>query len=480
MAMSLSQPIDKTTTVDRKALDPKTLDPRALDPKARARAAMLDGPILRTLLKLALPTMSVLVAQTAVNVAAYYVGFLGTDALAGVALVFPIFMLMMTMSSGGLGSGVASSVARAIGAGRQQDADALVLHAIVLAAITGVLFTLGLHWGGPVLFHALGGRQAALDAAVAYSNTIFAGSIAVWIVNLLAAALRGAGNVKLPAMVTLIGAVILIPASPAFIFGFGPIPRFGIAGAGLAFALYYGGASLVMLRALASGRTGLQLRLVPLQGRLFFDILKVGLPSAVNTVQTSLTAILVTGAVGLFGVSAIAGYGIASRLDYVLIPILFGLSSAVLTMVGINMGAGRVAHARRIAWISGLVGGGLTGAIGLFVAVFPLPWIHLFSHDPDVIGPARIYMQSVAPVYGAFGLAFVLNFAAQGTGHVLWPFVANTSRLLVAAGLGWIAVTQFGAGMTALALIVAASFVLQALIMGAAMMSPAVWRSTKG
>jgi Na+-driven multidrug efflux pump len=188
----------------------------------------------------------------------------------------------------------------------------------------------------------------------------------------------------------------------------------------------------------------------------------------------------VTGAVGLFGVSAIAGYGIASRLDYVMIPILFGLSSAVLTMVGVNMGAGRVAHAKRIAWISGLVGGGLTGAIGLFVAVFPLPWIHLFSHDPDVIGPARIYMQSVAPAYVAFGLAFVLNFAAQGTGHVLWPFVANTSRLLVAAGLGWIAVTQFGAGMTTLALIVAASFVLQALITGTAMASRAVWRSTKG
>src|ERR1700761_8651795 len=102
------------------------------DRKAKARAAMLDGPIVPTLLKLAIPTLGVLVAQTAVNVAeAYYVGFLGTDALAGGAMVFPIFMLMMTMSNGGLGSGVASAVARSIGAGRQDDADALVLHAVV-------------------------------------------------------------------------------------------------------------------------------------------------------------------------------------------------------------------------------------------------------------------------------------------------------------------------------------------------------------
>src|SRR5439155_9054913 len=115
----------------------------------RRRAALLTAPILPTLLRLALPTVTVLVAQTAVNIAeAYYVGFLGTDALAGAALVFPIFMLMTMMSNGGLGSGVASSVARAIGAGRREDADALLFHAIVLAVIFGGLFTLCTVLGG--------------------------------------------------------------------------------------------------------------------------------------------------------------------------------------------------------------------------------------------------------------------------------------------------------------------------------------------
>ena len=203
------------------------------------RAALLTGPILTTLLKLALPTVTVLVAQTAVNIAeAYYVGFLGTDALAGAALVFPIFMLMTMMSNGGLGSGVASSVARAVGAERRDDADALLFHATVLAVIVGALFTLGALMLGPALYRALGGRGDALDAAVKYSNFLFAGAIPVWIVNLQAAALRGAGNVKVPAIVTLVGALVMIPLSPFLIFGFGPFPRLGIGGAGLAFFVF--------------------------------------------------------------------------------------------------------------------------------------------------------------------------------------------------------------------------------------------------
>jgi putative MATE family efflux protein len=444
--------------------------------KAAARKAILEGPILSTLLRLSLPTLIVLLAQTAVNIAeAYYVGFLGTSALAGVALVFPVFMLMMTMSAGGLGSGVGSAVARAVGAGRHEDADALVLHAIVLAVIVGAVFTLGILWCGPLLYRALGGRNAALDAAVEYSNNLFAASIAVWIVNLLAAALRGSGNVKVPATVTLIGALVMIPASPILIFGFGPIPRLGIGGAGLAFAIYYGVATLVLLRYMMSGRSGLTLKFARLEGRLFASILKVGAPAALNTVQTNLTVILVTGAVGLFGTSALAGYGIASRLDYVMIPILFGLSSGVLTMVGINIGAGQVARAKQIAWVSVAVGVGLTETIGLIVALWPLSWLHLFSHDANVLAPAMTYLHIVAPAYGLLGFGFVISFAAQGAGHVLWPYLGSTLRMIIAAGIGLIAVKFLGAGMPGLAAIVAASLAAYTLVTAIAMTSHKVW-----
>src|SRR5690349_6233937 len=268
----------------------------AISRAEQTRNALLTAPILPTLLKLALPTVTVLVAQTAVNIAeAYYVGLLGTGALAGAALVFPVFMLMMMMSNGGLGSGVASSVARAVGAGRREDANALLLHAMVLAVIFGGLFTLCAVLGGPALYRTLGGRGEALDAAVTYSNYLFAGAIPVWIVNLQAAALRGCGNVRVPALVTLMGAIVTIPISPVLIFGLGPFPRLGIGGAGIAFGLYYSAAMLFLLRYMASGRSGLTFHAVPLRGALFADMLKVGIPTAANSVLLNLAVILVTG-----------------------------------------------------------------------------------------------------------------------------------------------------------------------------------------
>jgi putative MATE family efflux protein len=457
---------------------PRSGDETAARRSSQARTAMLTGRILPTLMKLALPTMAVLIAQTAVNIAeAYYVGFLGTGALAGVALVFPVFMLMTMMSNGGLGSGVASAVARAVGAGRRHDADALVFHALVLAIIFGALFSIGAISGGPALYRALGGQSEALEAALKYSNYLFAGAIPVWIVNLQAAALRGSGNVKVPATVTLIGALVLIPASPLLIFGFGPVPGLGIAGAGIAFAVYYGAAMLVLLRYMASGRAGLTFRLVALRWRLFSDILKVGIPTAFNTVLTNLTVILVTGAVGLFGTTALAAFGIASRLDYVMIPILFGICTAVLSMVGVNIGAGQGARAKKIAWAGSLVGLTLTGTIGLIVGVFPSVWLHLFSRDPDVLREGASYLRIVAPAYGALGFGFVIAFAAQGAGHVFWPFVAVAVRLLCAAGLGWISVGHFGGGIATLASMVAASLVAYAGICAMAMVSGSVWRN---
>ena len=442
------------------------------------RAALLTAPILPTLLKLAAPTVTVLLAQTAVNIAeAYYVGYLGTDALAGAALVFPIFMLMTMMSNGGLGSGVASSVARAVGADRREDANAALFHAIVLAIIAGALFTLGALLGGPVLFRALGGRDGALEAAITYSSYLFAGAIPVWIVNLQAAALRGSGNVKVPALVTLIGAIVTIPVSPLLIFGFGPVPRLGIGGAGIAFGLYYSAAMLFLLRYMWSGAAGLTLRVVPLRARIFRDMLKVGIPTALNAVLTNLTVILVTGAVGLFGTSALAGYGIASRLDYIMIPLLFGISTATLTMVGVNMGAGQTARAKRIGWVSGTAGMIMTGSIGLLVAIVPTAWLHLFSHDPEVVNEGMTYLRIVGPAYAALGFGFVVSFAAQGTGRAMGPLASGVARILIAAGGGWIAVAYFGAGMTGLATMVTVSLAAYAAICALIMQSPSTWRT---
>lgn len=444
--------------------------------KLQAREAILHGPIFATMMRLALPTIGVLVAQTLVSVAeTYYVSFLGTSALVGVSMVFPLWMLMTMMAAGGIGGGVASAVARAAGAGRHADVNALVLHALVIAIAFGVAFSVLVIGMGPHLYAALGGTGEALQAAQTYSIFVFLAAVPIWIVNLLSSALRGVGNVKVPAMVTFIGAAVLVPLSPLFIFGLGPFHGFGIAGAGIAVSLYYWIAAAVLLRYMALGDSGLRLSMSPLRWHLFRDILKVGVLAALGTVQLNVMVLLVTGTVGKFGVDAIGGYGTASRLDYVLIPVLFGLGTAILTMVGTNIGAGQVLRARRIAWTGVTASVVITGTVGLLVAIFPRLWLGLFTHDTAIIETGSIYLHVVAPFYAANGIVFALGFAAQGSGHMWKIFWAGTVRLLIAAGGGWLAVSFFNLSQTGLFSIVAAAMVVSAIICLITALSGGIW-----
>jgi putative MATE family efflux protein len=382
-------------------------------------------------------------------------------------------MLMQMMSNGGIGGGVSSAVARALGANRRADAEALVWHTIILACGFGVVFTAAAIAGGPLLYRAMGGAGETLAAALTYSNMVFAASVPLWIVALLSSVLRGTGNVKVPALVTLVGAGILVPLSPALIFGWGPFPRLGVAGGGAAVVIYYVLAALMLIGYLRSASSPLKLTVVPLNGRLFRDVLGVGLLSAIGTIQANLTVTFVTGAVGRFGADAIAGYGIASRLDYLQIPLLFGLGTTVVTMVGINVGADRMERARRIAWISAAIAFGVTEVIGLLVTIFPQTWLGLFSDEPRVLALGRLYLRSVAPVYGAIGLGMMLYFASQGAKRVLWPVLAGTARMIVAAFVGWFAVAWLGVGLSTLFQIVALSAILFGVITSAAMLGGA-------
>lgn len=403
------------------------------------RAALLQGPIAGTLLKLAWPVLVVLALQTLVGVAeTWFVSFLGTAAIAGVALVFPLFMLMTMMSNGGIGGGVSSAIARAIGAGR--NPDGLVMHAVVIAVAFGAFFTVAAWLGGPALFRFLGARDETLAYARLYSNVVFAGAIPGWIANVLAAALRGAGNVRVPALVTVGGSIATLVLSPLLIFGWGYVPGLGVAGAGVALILFNVAAAAVLMRYLRKEGSPLRLRATRLEWPLFHDILRVGFLSAVGTIVTNLTVVLITGLVGPFGRDALAGYGLASRLDYLLIPLLFALGTASLTMVGTNIGAGRDERARAIAWRAAGISAAVTGTIGLLAALFPEAWIHLFSRDPEVVRVGSEYLTRVAPFYAFTGVGMALYFASQGAGKMVWPFSAGAARLglVVLAGYYWV------------------------------------------
>jgi Na+-driven multidrug efflux pump len=271
----------------------------------------------------------------------------------------------------------------------------------------------------------------------------------------------------------LAGAVMLVALSPALIFGWGPLPRLGIAGAGAAVVIYYVLAALALIGHMRWGRSPLRLSVMRPDRRLFADILGVGVLSALGTVQVNVTVACVTGVVGLFGADAIAGYGIAARLDYLQIPLLFGLGTAVVIMVGINVGAGQMARARRIAWTGAAIAVGFTGSLGLFVAIFPQAWLGLFSDEPAVLAVGTLYLQTVGPAYGAIGLGLMLYFASQGAERVLWPVLAGTARMMVAALGGWLAVAWLGADLSLLFQIVAGAALLFGGITSATMLAGA-------
>lgn len=431
---------------------------KMMSPEDTGVSRMLSGPIVPVMLRLALPTVAVLLIQTLVGVIeTYFVSSLGANVLAGVAVVFPVLMLMQMMANGGIGGGVASAVARASGAGRRVDAQSLVWHGIVIAGIAGASFAVALIIGGNALYRWMGVDGLALHAALQYSNIVFAGSPLIWLVALLSAALRGAGDTKTPARISLAGAAILLPLSPALIIGWGPIPSFGVAGAGIAVLVYYMLASLFLVRHMRSKRSVIRLSKTPLHAHLFEDILGVGLLSAIGTVQVNLTVAIVTSAVGIFGADAIAGYGIASRLDYLQIPLLFGFGSALMTMVGVNLGAGQMRRAQRITWIGTAIAFAFTELLGLGVATLPEVWLTIFSNDPEVLTVGTSYLRNVAPFYGAIGIGMALYFAGQGANRVLWPVLAGTSRMIIAAIAGWVAVKYFHAELPTLFQIVALS-----------------------
>ena len=410
-----------------------------------SRTALLEGSIARTLLGLAWPVLAVLALQTFVGVAeTYFVSFLGTSAIAGVALVFPLFMLMTMMSNGGIGGGVSAAVARAIGAGHRADAHALVLHAVLIAIAFGALFTVAAWLGGSAFYRYMGARDETLVNAQLYSNFVFAAAIPGWIANLLGSALRGAGNVRVPATTTAVGAVVTLGLSPLLIFGYGFVPGLGVPGAGAALILFNIAAATWLAVYMRSDRSPLRLRFARVEWRLFRDILKVGSLSAVGTVVANLTVVLATTLVAGSGPDAIAGYGLASRLDYLLIPLLFALGTASVTMVGTNIGAGRHRRARKVAWTGAAISAVITGAIGLVATLFPEAWLHLFSREETVVQIGSAYLVRVAPFYVFTGLGMALYFASQGAGRMTWPFAAGVVRLSIMLVFGgyWIHITH--------------------------------------
>jgi putative MATE family efflux protein len=399
-------------------------------------------PDWKRIYRLALPTTLVAFAQGAGQMLeVWFVGHLGTEALAGYALVLPLLLLLQGTSSGAMGGGVSSAIARALGGGRPKEAADLVWHAMVIAVGMGVLYTFVVEVFGEKLFSAMGGRGAVLDHAVSYSSWLFAGATLAWITNTLAAVLRGAGNMRLPARIMLVMWPAQALLSGVLLMG----TKMGLAGAGLAYSLGFLAAAGVMGYAILSGGAGFKpaARFDP-QMALFGKILSVGAIATVMAFIANLNTVLVTRIIADEGIAAIAAYGIGVRLEFMMIPLAFGIGAALTTLVGMAVGRGDWKGARRVAWTGALMSGGLAGGVGLMVSLFPTFFSRIFSADPAVQAATRLYLVIVGPSFAGLGVGMAFYFASQGAGRMRIPFVAALSRLTLAVGGGWALSTQFG------------------------------------
>lgn len=402
---------------------------------------MLHGPVLPVLTALALPNILAMVAVAATSIAeTTYVGLLGRDALAAMALVFPLVMLMQTFSAGAMGGGVSSAIARALGAGDVEGAQSLARHAIAIALAAGAAFTFLFLAGGDALYRMLGAQGAVLEQAHRYATVLFAGVSLVWLANTMVSVIRGTGDMRVPSVTILVVAVLQITLGALLGLGWGPFPRWGMAGVALGQVLAYGAGCVWLAfymcapeRRVRLGRSGWQL-----SRARFWQILRVGLLACLSPLQTVLTVLVMTGLVARLGVDALAGYGIGARLEFLAIPIAFGVGVATLPMVGMAVGRGDVPRARRVAWVGGALSAAIVGVIGLLVVIWPQLWSRMFTDKPEVLYYCAQYLLYAGPAYAFFGLGLTLYFASQGAGKVLGPVLAGTLRLVVICVGGWV------------------------------------------
>ena len=435
---------------------------RAAARPQRAANPLLDGPILRTLLRLAAPNVMATSMAVLVGLAeTFYIGRLGVVPLAALGLVFPFAMLTGMLSAGAMGGGVSSALSRAFGAGDMARAQAVALHALLIGALGGVAYSLLLLSLSAPLFTLLGGRGEVLQQALGYSQVLFSGALAVWLFNTLASILRGTGNMRVPSAALVGSAILQISLGGLLGLGFGPLPRLGMPGVALGqiLAQSVGAAFLLWYLRRGGGRLRLAFGGVPVRRALFADILRVGAVACLSPLQSVTTMLLMAGFVAQLGVLPLAGFAIGQRLEFLMSTVAFGIGLASVPMVGMAIGAGDVARARRVAWTAAGVTAAILGAVGLLVALHPDLWVTIFTRDVQVLGYGRLFLQWAGGAFAFFGIGLTLYFASQGAGRMAGPVGAATLRLLL-VGVGGSVLVAHGATAASLFALSAAAMVL--------------------
>ena len=410
----------------------------------------LSKPIMPLLIRMSAPnTIAFFIQSLVVLTEVWFISKLGTNSLAAVALAFPLLMITQTMSGGALGGAITSAIARSMGANDIDRVEKLIWHSIVISLGGALIFLILFLFFGQQLLFILGGKGEILQESYAYCSVLFFGGALLWLSGSLSAVLRGMGNMRFPATLMVIASSFQVVLSGGFILGWFGFPKLGVPGAAVAVLITSTIIVTVILIKLQSNSVPASLKREKFQLRksLFDNIFEVAIPASVSPLLTVGTILVLTGLVGTFGTEALAGYGIGSRVEFLMIPLIFGIGTAMTSIVGANIGAKEIIRAEKVGIYGGSTAGIVSVFIGLTLALFPESWIQFFTNDPKAFEVTKRYIQLVGPFYIFQGVGLSLYFASQGANAMKWPTIATIIRFLVASIGGAVSVYWLGLGI---------------------------------
>lgn len=397
------------------------------------KAKLTEGSVGRHLVNMTVPILfgiTMMMAQSIID--AWFLGKVGDHALAAFSFGFPILMVITSVAIG-LGAGTSSVVARAIGAGDHQRARRLATDSLLLSfMITATMAAIGILTIDP-LFKILG-APADMIPMIRSFMTILYGGVPFLVVGMVGtSSMRATGDTVLPGKLMMAGALLNVILDPIFIFGVGPVPAMGLDGAATAALMARGMMFLgtIYFMVYRLDMVTFNMPKLDVLKKSWADILHVGLPAAGTNAIIPVAMTLITAMIARYGPEAVAGFGVASRIESLVLVIFYALSSVIGPFVGQNLSACKGQRIQRSLRLTALfcIGAGILIAALLALAADHVP--ALFSQNPDVTDVTRLFLW-IAPIsYGAYGVVMVMNAAFNGLGKPMPAVYISAIRMMI-------------------------------------------------
>ncbi len=395
---------------------------------------LTEGPLLQALINLSGPVVLANVLQTAIQITTiFWVGRLGTNAVAAMSLSIPIIFLMISIGSGITIAG-STFVAQYAGARNTKMMSIVTAQTMNMVVIVSIVLSVLGYVIAPGFLHLLGTSEAIMPDALAYMRVTLYGIVFMFIFAVFQSVLRGVGEVNLPLYLIAASVVLNFVLTPFFMFGWGGFPKFGLAGSAWAMLVTQVLTAAIGLKVLFGKRYGITVALadfkpdLPFMKRTFL----LGLPASIEQSARAFGLIIMTFLIASFGTLAVASYGVGARImGFAFIPAM-GLSLATATLVGQNVGAGNIARAEECGRLSAWLGFGVLTAFGLLVFLFASAIVAFFvPGETALIAESTQFVQVVALTYGFMGVQQAHIGALRGAGSMVSTMVLSIVGLWV-------------------------------------------------